>query len=87
MAGPPVLPPAGSARHRITTEEFRDLAYGTGGRDTIATLAAGQRSRSMLLLRALVDLAAGHPALPGRSRRPPRPGGCWSGPNGAGPPR
>ncbi|MFH8370052.1 aKG-HExxH-type peptide beta-hydroxylase [Streptomyces sp. NPDC018031] len=54
-----------TAHHRVTAADFHDLARGSGGPDTVAALAAGQRSRSMLLLRGLVDLAARHPALPG----------------------
>lgn len=64
----------GLAHHRITAADFRDLAHGAGGPGTVAALAAGQRSRAMLLLRGLVDLAARHPALPGPL---PSPAEAW----------
>lgn len=57
--------------HRLSVRCFAELARGSGGPSTVAELRSGQRSRAMLLLRALVDIASAHPALPG-SLPPPR---------------
>ncbi|AUA09551.1 HEXXH motif domain-containing protein [Streptomyces sp. SID8382] len=51
--------------HRLSVESFAELALGSGGSSAVAELRSGQRSRTMLLLRALVDMASAHPALPG----------------------
>ncbi|RSS49331.1 HEXXH motif domain-containing protein, partial [Streptomyces sp. WAC05858] len=54
-----------SGAHRLSAECFTELARGSGGPSAVAELRSGQRSRAMLLLRALVDIASEHPALPG----------------------
>ncbi|WP_043486349.1 MULTISPECIES: HEXXH motif domain-containing protein [Streptomyces] len=54
-----------SRHHRLSTACFEELAHGGGGASAIAELRAGQRSRLMLLLRALTDLASSHPRVPG----------------------
>ncbi|MDX3228950.1 HEXXH motif domain-containing protein [Streptomyces sp. ME19-01-6] len=54
-----------SRHHRLSTACFEELAHGGGGVSAIAELRAGQRSRLMLLLRALTDLASSHPGVPG----------------------
>ncbi len=51
--------------HRLSVGCFAELARGSGGPSTVAELRSGQRSRAMLLLRALVAIASAHPALPG----------------------
>lgn len=51
--------------HTLSASSFAQLAQGSGGSQAVAELRAGQRSRIMLLLRAFVDLASGHPGLPG----------------------
>ncbi|MBI0320131.1 HEXXH motif domain-containing protein, partial [Streptomyces javensis] len=51
--------------HRLSAESFAELARGSGGPSAVAELRSGQRSRAMLLLHALVDIASAHPALPG----------------------
>ncbi|TMU97330.1 HEXXH motif domain-containing protein [Streptomyces sp. DASNCL29] len=51
--------------HRLSAGSFAELARGSGGPSTVAELRSGQRSRAMLLLHALVDIASAHPALPG----------------------
>ncbi|QKV91088.1 HEXXH motif domain-containing protein [Streptomyces sp. NA02950] len=51
--------------HRLSEQCFTELGRGSGGASSVAELRSGQRSRTMLLLRALVGIASGHPALPG----------------------
>ncbi|WP_432014657.1 HEXXH motif domain-containing protein [Streptomyces cucumeris] len=51
--------------HRLSERCFTELGRGAGGVSSVAELRSGQRSRTMLLLRALVGIASGHPALPG----------------------
>ncbi|MBL1098769.1 HEXXH motif domain-containing protein [Streptomyces coffeae] len=51
--------------HRLSERCFTELGRGSGGVSSVAELRSGQRSRTMLLLRALVGIAADHPALPG----------------------
>ncbi|GAA3653220.1 HEXXH motif domain-containing protein [Streptomyces iranensis] len=51
--------------HRLSAGGFAELARGSGGPSAVAELRSGQRSRAMLLLRALVDIGSAHPALPG----------------------
>ncbi|MBA6435871.1 HEXXH motif domain-containing protein [Streptomyces sp. GMR22] len=51
--------------HRLSVESFAELARGSGGPSAVAELRSGQRSRAMLLLRALVDIASAPPAPPG----------------------
>lgn len=51
--------------HRLPARVFAELARSSGGPAAVAELRSGQRSRAMLLLRALVDIASAHPALPG----------------------
>ncbi|MFI0776636.1 HEXXH motif domain-containing protein [Streptomyces sp. NPDC021212] len=53
------------SRHHLSAECLTELAAGSGSASSVAELRSGQRSRAMLLLRALVDVAATHPALPG----------------------
>ncbi|MFF7651281.1 HEXXH motif domain-containing protein [Streptomyces sp. NPDC007983] len=53
------------SRHHLSAECFTELAAGSGSAASVAELRSGQRSRAMLLLRALVDVAAAHPDLPG----------------------
>ncbi|MBI0301089.1 hypothetical protein JBE04_43295, partial [Streptomyces sp. PRKS01-29] len=48
--------------HRLPAECFAELARGSGGPSAVAELRSGQRSRAMLLLRALVDTASARPA-------------------------
>lgn len=54
-----------SRHHRLSTACFEDLTHGGGGAAAIAELRAGQRSRLMLLLRALTEFASRHPQVPG----------------------
>lgn len=54
-----------SPHHRLSATCFDELTHGGGGAAAIAELRAGQRSRLMLLLRALTDLASSHPQVPG----------------------
>ncbi|MGY0064461.1 HEXXH motif domain-containing protein [Streptomyces sp. LZ34] len=54
-----------SRHHRLSAACFDELAHGGGGAAAIAELRAGQRSRLMLLLRALTDFASSHPQVPG----------------------
>ncbi|MES4904048.1 MULTISPECIES: HEXXH motif domain-containing protein [unclassified Streptomyces] len=54
-----------SRHHRLSTACFEELAHGGGGAAAIAELRAGQRSRLMLLLRALTEFASRHPQVPG----------------------
>lgn len=56
---------ATGATHTLSASAFAGLAQGGGGAEAVAELRAGQRSRTMLLLRAFVELADGHPGLPG----------------------
>ncbi|MEU4893941.1 HEXXH motif domain-containing protein [Streptomyces sp. NPDC044780] len=58
----------------MSAEGFAELARGSGGPSAVAELRSGQRSRAMLLLRALVDIASAHPALPGPL---PSPRDAW----------
>ena len=51
--------------HRLSAKCFAELARGSGSALSVAELRSGQRSRAMLLLRALVDIASAHPELPG----------------------
>ncbi|MEU5612136.1 HEXXH motif domain-containing protein [Streptomyces sparsogenes] len=51
--------------HRVSLTGFDELARGGGGAAVVAELTAGQRSRHMLLLRALIDHASAHPEVPG----------------------
>lgn len=51
----PVPSAALGARHRLTTDHFLELAQGGGGRDSVAALRSAQRSRRLVLLRALVE--------------------------------
>jgi len=53
------------SRHHLSALCLTELAAGSGSASSVAELRSGQRSRAMLLLRALVDVAAAHPALPG----------------------
>ncbi|MFD7502136.1 HEXXH motif domain-containing protein [Streptomyces sp. NPDC059850] len=53
------------SRHHLSAQCFTELAVGSGSASSVAELRSGQRSRAMLLLRALVEVAAAHPALPG----------------------
>ncbi|RKN12525.1 HEXXH motif domain-containing protein [Streptomyces radicis] len=57
--------PRETRRHRLPAAAFAELARGSGGQAVVARLRAGQRSRAMLLLRALIDLSSRHPGLPG----------------------
>ncbi|MFD0923082.1 HEXXH motif-containing putative peptide modification protein [Saccharopolyspora rosea] len=52
-----------TARHRIPGEVFAALARGGGGPEAIRLLADARRSKTLLLLRAILDLAdaTGHP--------------------------
>ncbi|WP_311726900.1 aKG-HExxH-type peptide beta-hydroxylase [Streptomyces lonegramiae] len=70
---PPAAPPM-SRHHRLSAACFEELAHGSGGATAIAELRAGQRSRLMLLLRALTDLASSHPQVPGPL---PAPRAAW----------
>ncbi|MGO4753150.1 ATP/GTP-binding protein, partial [Streptomyces sp. 2MCAF27] len=54
-----------SRHHRLSMACLDELARGGGGVAAIAELRAGQRSRLMLLLRALTDLASSHPRVSG----------------------
>lgn len=45
--------------HLITAAQFGELAAGYGGREVMATLAAGQVSRAMLLLRSVLSACPG----------------------------
>ncbi|MFH8488400.1 HEXXH motif domain-containing protein [Streptomyces longisporoflavus] len=56
--GPVALP-----LHRLSVAGFHDLARGEGGRAVVEELLAAERSRRMLLLRALHDGLAGNGAL------------------------
>ncbi|WP_160144984.1 HEXXH motif domain-containing protein [Actinacidiphila yanglinensis] len=76
-AGPgDVAPPFGPSRtseadtrpeplpeHRLRTDHFRQLARGSGDAATVAALRAGQRSRRLLMLRALVVRLLDRPDL------------------------
>lgn len=61
----PPAPPPMSRHHRLSTARLDELAHGSGGAAAIAELRAGQRSRLMLLLRALTEFASRHPQVPG----------------------
>jgi hypothetical protein len=54
-AAPDELP-----RHRLSAENIRALAQGDGGPGTLDQLRAAERSRRLLLLRALDDALAAH---------------------------
>lgn len=47
-------------RHRLSAENLRALAHGDGGPGTLDQLRAAERSRRLLLLRALDDALAAH---------------------------
>ncbi|MFF4036715.1 HEXXH motif domain-containing protein [Streptomyces sp. NPDC001816] len=47
--------PTGVPRHRLTVPHLQQLAHGGGGRDAVAALRTAQRSRRLVLLRALVE--------------------------------
>ncbi|MFI6460309.1 HEXXH motif domain-containing protein [Streptomyces sp. NPDC050538] len=49
----------GPARHRLTTDQFLELAQGGGGVASVAVLRSAQRSRRLVLLRALVETVDG----------------------------
>ncbi|MFE5401181.1 HEXXH motif domain-containing protein [Streptomyces sp. NPDC056580] len=49
--------PAAGPRHRLRGGHFLQLAQGGGGRDAVAALRSAQRSRRLVLLRALVESA------------------------------
>ncbi|MGW0286176.1 HEXXH motif domain-containing protein [Streptomyces sp. NPDC003236] len=55
-AGPDPCPAPG-ARHLLRGGHFLQLAQGGGGRDAVAALRSAQRSRRLVLLRALVESA------------------------------
>jgi HEXXH motif-containing protein len=54
-----------SANHLVPSEHFDSLAAGGGGPDVIQLLMKGERSRRLLLLRALLDAAAAEPDAQG----------------------
>ncbi|MDT3399385.1 HEXXH motif domain-containing protein, partial [Streptomyces sp. B1866] len=66
---PPTVPaprrPGAGHLHRLSAASFADLASGSGDARAVAELSAGQRSRAVLLLRGLVDLAAADPRAAG----------------------
>lgn len=62
---PPLTASPVSRHHRLSAACFEELTRGGGGAAAIAELRAGQRSRLMLLLRALTDFASSHPQVPG----------------------
>jgi HEXXH motif-containing protein len=49
------------ARHRLRRDQFEALAAGGGSADAISALLAAERSWRMVQLRALLDMARGHP--------------------------
>ncbi|MET7904971.1 HEXXH motif domain-containing protein [Streptomyces sp. NPDC005355] len=61
--------------HRLSAACFDQLAHGTGDAAAVAELRAGQRSRLMLLLRALTEIASAHPRIPGPL---PAPREAWN---------
>jgi HEXXH motif-containing protein len=50
--------------HRLSREAFTALASGGGGADVVLELAAAEYSKHMLLLRGVLDAAAGTPQYP-----------------------
>ncbi|MEU6677457.1 HEXXH motif domain-containing protein [Streptomyces sp. NPDC046925] len=63
--------------HRLSVAGFRDLARGEGGRAVVEELLAAERSRRMLLLRALHDGLSGN-GVPHRAGAGVSYGEAWS---------
>ncbi|MCI2415859.1 HEXXH motif domain-containing protein [Saccharopolyspora sp. K220] len=66
--------PEDVALHRLSWADFDDLARGSGGARTVRRLRRAERSRRLLLLRALVDEVAKVPDLRGPL---PSPESSW----------
>ncbi|GAA1629746.1 HEXXH motif domain-containing protein [Actinoplanes couchii] len=56
---------AGPQRIRLSDDAFHQLAAGRGGPEVIRRLQEGQRSRRLVMLRALLEAATGAPAAAG----------------------
>lgn len=69
----PVAPDEFSV-HKISTDDFDALARGTAGAGVTRLLRDAERSRRLLLVRALTDIAAKNPALSGPL---PSPEDAW----------
>jgi HEXXH motif-containing protein len=65
---------SGFDRHRLSWAEFDELAHGDGGAEVVRRLRQAERSRRMLLLRAIVDEVGKNPDWTGPL---PSPDDAW----------